>query len=365
MAVLALAVADWGAAMTQLVKFATLTKPRQLLQAARHNLREIQAEFGATAGKIDAAKICLNMRLAGPDTAYGVASLADQIRDDACIPPVTRKNGVRAAELLITLPGFEGVSDPRAFFSDSLEWVRAFLKVPVLSAVVHMDESEPHMHVLLLPITLQGQWLGYKVFGGKQWIGSAYQDFFDAVAFKHGLKKSAPMKKSEREALAASVRAMLGPYISAETPLEVIEALGCVINAAPGSLLQAASDTLAKCTSKSSIEFPLADSAGVENPIEFAEVIAEPAKKEKLYLCVEFSGKLPPEQSPVPGAAMPEQAANDCESAPVNDITRELDEDKAGWVWDEVAGEWMPPAPARVTGKARAWAQQEKRRFGM
>lgn len=45
--------------------------------------------------------------------------------------------------------------------------------------------------------------------------------------------------------------------------------------------------------------------------------------------------------------------------------TRELDEDKAGWVWDEVAGEWMPPAPARATGKARAWAQQEMRRFGV
>ncbi len=113
----------------------------KVLVAARHNLREIQAERGADAS-IDASKSRLNVILAGPYEALKVAALGDE-----AVTGKLRRDAVRAIELLIGLPSSNAI-DPVRFFTESLAWVREFFLAPVLSAVIHMDEAELHCHVL-------------------------------------------------------------------------------------------------------------------------------------------------------------------------------------------------------------------------
>src|SRR5207245_6185490 len=50
--------------------------------------------------------------------------------------------------------------------SDSLAWIEVYFAVPVLSAVVHVDEAAPHMHVLLLPL-LNGRMQGSDLVGSR------------------------------------------------------------------------------------------------------------------------------------------------------------------------------------------------------
>lgn len=153
--------------------------------AARHNLREIQAELGADS-HIDPAKSCRNLRLAGPATAVVVAELANNAMQDAGVVKL-RKDAVRAVEVVVSLRSGTRVNI-EGFFADSLEWVRGFFDVPVLSAVVHLDEAAPHLHVLLLPLK-DGRMVGSDLVGHRTRLRSMQSSFFDAVASKYGLTR--------------------------------------------------------------------------------------------------------------------------------------------------------------------------------
>lgn len=132
-------------------------KKQTLLTAARHNLRDIQKELGAD-GHIDPGRICLNQTLAGPDTPAGVVALAKSLMDGIGYTP-KRKDYTQAHEVLITLPGRSTV-EAGQYFSFCLDFIVAqFGPDAILSAIVHHDEAEPHLHVLLIPIA-GGQYVG-------------------------------------------------------------------------------------------------------------------------------------------------------------------------------------------------------------
>ena len=42
--------------------------------------------------------------------------------------------------------------DTNAFFEQTLEWLRDYWACPIISAFIHHDEANPHMHVLVLPL---------------------------------------------------------------------------------------------------------------------------------------------------------------------------------------------------------------------
>lgn len=132
-------------------------KKQTLLSTARHNLRDIQKELGAD-GHIDAGRIFLNQTLAGPDTPAGVVALAKSLMDGIGYTP-KRKDYTQAHEVLITLPGRSTVEAGK-YFSFCLDFIVAqFGPDAILSAIVHHDEGEPHIHVLLIPIA-GGQYVG-------------------------------------------------------------------------------------------------------------------------------------------------------------------------------------------------------------
>lgn len=160
-----------------------------VLAASRHNKRTIQAERGAD-GHIDAARIGLNLSLHGPGKPEAVARHA---KDRMAAAGVTsqKKNAVLALELIFSLPPATAI-DPELFFSDCLHWTaQNFGGLDnVLSADVHLDESTPHLHALILPL-IDGRMKGSDLFGNRQRLRFLQNDFHAAVAGRYGLAKAA------------------------------------------------------------------------------------------------------------------------------------------------------------------------------
>ena len=110
-----------------------------------------------------------NFHLIEPGGKYR-AEAERQIAQAGCR---TRKDSVRIVETLITASPefFQGKSDKeiRAYF----ERVLAFMKTKqdpstFVSAVVHMDEKTPHMHLCFVPITEDGRLSAKDIVGNKK-----------------------------------------------------------------------------------------------------------------------------------------------------------------------------------------------------
>jgi len=131
-------------------------KPCSLLDAARHNLREIQAEQGA-AGHINPRLTRSNVVLAGPTTAAEVQAMASDLLAQVDTARLKRDH-CQAIEAVFSLPPGSTI-EPGDYFAQCLQWLRDSLTLPVLSAVLHRDEAATHLHVLMLPI-MDGRHVG-------------------------------------------------------------------------------------------------------------------------------------------------------------------------------------------------------------
>ena len=155
--------------------------------AARHNLREIQAELGA-GGNLDPTRMHMNVVMHGPGDAADVAALA-KTRMQAAGVGKLRKDAVQAIELVFSLPPVH-VVDKRHYFADCLAWAGArFGADNILSAVAHHDEAAPHMHVLLLPL-VGNKMAGSELVGNRRTLADMQAAFPSAVASHHGLRKA-------------------------------------------------------------------------------------------------------------------------------------------------------------------------------
>ena len=160
-------------------------KPCTLLEAARHNLREIQAERGAVAGRIDVQRMGENRLLAGPGTASEVEA---QSRSLLARVDTTRlkRDHVQAVEVVFSLPPGTAIESGN-YFLNCLKWLRGALPMPVLLATVHNDEAAPHMHVLMLPIH-SGKHIGGAMIGREKLL-RLRDAFFTNVAGPAGLQR--------------------------------------------------------------------------------------------------------------------------------------------------------------------------------
>ncbi len=162
-----------------------------VMVAARHNLREIAAEIGVS-GHVDGSRMHLNRIIDGPSEAEGVAVLAESLMREAQIGKL-RKDAVRAVEIIVSLPSDAHI-DAISFFPDALAWLRSHFNVPVLSAVVHLDEGAPHVHVLLLPL-LGGRMVGSDLVGNRTNLQALQRGFADEVSARYGLERPMPQKR--------------------------------------------------------------------------------------------------------------------------------------------------------------------------
>ena len=332
--------------VTQFVRVKKLKGAGIVRIAARHNLRELQAELGALS-HIDAARTNANCILAGGTTAGEVVELADRLMASAGVM-VNRKDGVRAIETLFSLPA-ESQIDVDAFFADALQWVRDSFAVPVLSAVFHKDEAAPHMHVLLLPL-VNGRMAGSDLMGNRTRLQGLQASFFEQVGLRHGLVRPKAAKRLNHAVRRKCAELAYTAIVSDSDLLlrpEVEQALLDALGRHPEPLLSALGLPM-PTTSKPAKSFteimtrPCKPEARERIPIGFdmnANPIgfeSQPAGKSKPYVSVGFASA-PPPVSPSPH-----------QEPGLVTFTRISDDDEPAENWDTDLGECRAlPQPNR------------------
>ncbi len=142
---------------------------------------------------VDTSKSKYNLHLIKPKRKYR-AEAERQISEAGCR---TRSDSVRIVEVLITASPefFEGKkrAEIKECFNDALDFIKAHQNEnTIISAVVHMDEKTPHMHLCFIPITEDGRLSAKDIVGNKKKL-TLWQDEF----WKHMVKKYPALERGE------------------------------------------------------------------------------------------------------------------------------------------------------------------------
>ena len=100
-----------------------------------------------------------------------------------------RKNQVMAVEVIFSLPIDRHSQDTHPFFMDCNKWVKQTFAGELLSFDIHLDESAPHAHAVILPL-INGKMQGNAMIGGKGNLMRLISLFHSAVAHRYGLSKN-------------------------------------------------------------------------------------------------------------------------------------------------------------------------------
>lgn len=104
----------------------------------------------------------------------------------------TRSNSVIALDTLYTASQsfFEGKTREQTedFFRDCLQFhQRQFGHI--ISAVIHYDETTPHLHIVSVPLTADGRLSAREIVGNRQNMSRMQDDFFEQVGRNYGLER--------------------------------------------------------------------------------------------------------------------------------------------------------------------------------
>ena len=174
--------------------------------AARHNLREIQSEFGVDS-HIDTTKIADNIVLRGANTAAGVAAEAVSLMTLANPKRPLQKNGVHGLEIIFSLPNQSDIPE-LDYFKSCVLWAEVFFEIPIISAVSHRDESAPHCHLILLPL-FDGRMIGSGLVGNKARLTAMQADFYSQVGAVYGLQRGKAARRYTASVRAAAADAII------------------------------------------------------------------------------------------------------------------------------------------------------------
>jgi len=234
-----------------------------LLMAEAHNTRQIPTEFERF-NHIDPSKIHLNQELVSLDNEplqSKVKMLISEAGIDLERGRYKRSNKGLAIEWLFTVtPGFQ--CDYRDLYSKSLKWLmETFPGSPIAHAIIHFDEADPHMHVIMVPI--QGKRLpASKILGFKGVSRARLNDLYEKVAKEFGLSHPTRLTGAiKRRAAEITIkvcekfdyRNILGrvwqPFIGAiqARPEPFMEALGVVIRPEELSHYKTSNNATASC----------------------------------------------------------------------------------------------------------------------
>ena len=142
---------------------------------------------------VDTSHSKYNFHLIQPERKYR-AEAERQIAAAGCR---TRKDSVRVVETLLTASPefFKGKkqAEIRAYFEDALRFIEKHQsKETILSAVVHVDERTPHMHLCFVPLTEDKRLCAKEIIGNKKKL-TWWQDEF----WKHMVKKYPDLERGE------------------------------------------------------------------------------------------------------------------------------------------------------------------------
>ena len=177
-------------------------------KAARHNLREMY-RYKLPPKSIDPTKSYLNIILKGASTAKDVDSHANQIMQNAGINKI-RANAVRGIEVVFSLPNDTKIN-VKDYFVSCLDWAGRYFSghENIVSAVIHLDQANPHCHLLILPIK-NNRLRGSDMFGKRRNLIAMHENFEKEVACKYQLKTATNQATvAEKRELATRVRGLL------------------------------------------------------------------------------------------------------------------------------------------------------------
>ena len=156
-----------------------------------HNERS--KEKYASNPDVDTSRSHLNFHLVTPQRKYR-AEAEKQIAEAGCR---TRSDSVRVVEALVTASPefFKGKKkgEIKAYFQEALDFIREHQDPKtIISAVVHMDEKTPHMHLCFVPLTEDGRLSAKEIVGNKKKL-TQWQDRF----WEHMVKKYPDLERGE------------------------------------------------------------------------------------------------------------------------------------------------------------------------
>ena len=142
---------------------------------------------------VDTSRSKYNFHLVKPPGKYR----AESERQIAAAGCRTRKDSIRMIETLFTASPefFKGKkrAEIRVFFEEALHFLEQHQsKETIISAVVHMDEKTPHMHLCFVPLTEDGRLSAKEIVGNKKKL-TWWQDEF----WKHMVKKYPDLERGE------------------------------------------------------------------------------------------------------------------------------------------------------------------------
>ncbi len=152
---------------------------------------------------IDLSRSDLNFHIKDPSDSYRKL-IQKRIKDVGCR---TRKDSVVMQDSICTASPefFEGKTsrETEDFFRMAYRfYVKTFGAENILSAVVHLDERTPHMHVCFVPITKDGKLSSKTVIGGPAGLVKLQDEFYSHMLYNFPeLKRGIPKRITHRKHL--------------------------------------------------------------------------------------------------------------------------------------------------------------------
>ena len=173
-----------------IMRFAKYKGP-EISNIEAHNERT--KEKYASNPDIDCSRSKYNFHLIEPAGRYR-AEAENQIQAAGCR---TRTDSIRVVEVMFTATPefFNGKKLPeiRRYFEEALRFFEQFQsRETIISAVVHMDEKTPHMHLSFVPLTADGRLSAKEIVGNKKKL-TWWQDKF----WEHMVQKYPDLERGE------------------------------------------------------------------------------------------------------------------------------------------------------------------------
>jgi hypothetical protein len=114
----------------------------------------------------------------------------------------TRSNSVVALDAIYTASGDffkdKSTEECNQFFRDCLQFhQRRFGHV--VSALIHYDETTPHLHILSVPLTQDGRLSAREIVGNRANLSRMQTEFFEQVGKEYGLERGVQMDGQEKK----------------------------------------------------------------------------------------------------------------------------------------------------------------------
>ena len=142
---------------------------------------------------IDPTRSHLNFHLIKPERKYRAES-ERQIKEAGCR---TRSDSIRVVKALVTASPefFKGKkkADMKAYFQEAVDFIKQHQSPEtIISAVVHLDEKNPHMHLCFVPLTEDKRLCAKEIVGNRKKL-TEWQDKF----WEHMVKKYPDLERGE------------------------------------------------------------------------------------------------------------------------------------------------------------------------